>query len=96
MMGVVGRLWSVHLLTLDGICCCGIKSLPGELDWDGPPLNRGKGAVPESASRRGPAPILGAAIVTGGNPKALGWERTEKNLIHCGSPCLHFMAGIPP
>lgn len=29
------------------------------------PLNRGRGAVPESASRRGPAPILGAPVGTG-------------------------------
>lgn len=28
MMGMVGRLWSAHLLTLDGICCCGTRSLP--------------------------------------------------------------------
>lgn len=29
------------------------------------PLDGGRGAVPESASRRGPAPILGAAVGTG-------------------------------
>ena len=42
--------------------------------WRFLPLNWGRGAVPESASRRGPAPILAAAVGTSVKTQGCGWQ----------------------
>lgn len=60
-----------HLLLQNKI----IAYSAGQLDSDRRPPNRGKGAVPESARRWGPALILGAAM----NPWVVRRERTKES-----------------
>lgn len=49
--------------------------------WRLLPLNWGRGAVPESASRQGPAPILAAAVGASVKTQGCGWQKIGRESI---------------
>lgn len=77
-----------YLLLQNKIIACSA----GELDLDQRPRNKGKGAVPESARRWGPALIFGAAV----NPKVVGWERTKESGPLSGTLLELYVCYSPP
>ncbi|CAK7321228.1 hypothetical protein VULLAG_LOCUS23187 [Vulpes lagopus] len=85
-MRVAGRPWSAHPRSLDG-------------DWSRrPPSDPGRGAVPESASRRGPLASLERPWARGDlqGPGEAGGGSGRRNRLARPASCPRFVFVIPP